>query len=151
MNARGVLYIVAAILIGVFVLANWTLLAASVELHLLIATIHAPLGVLILMIGAAILLIDLAVHTVSRRSWIRDRRLLTTDLESARQRVDREEESRTSALRVTLERELATMRGQLDRLLAGQSTLLAARAPERLTASRSGDSNGASSARLTES
>jgi uncharacterized integral membrane protein len=151
MNARGVLYIVAAILIGVFVLANWTLLAAPVELHLLIATIQAPLGVLILMIGAAILLIDLAVHAVSRRGWMRDRRLLTTDLESARQRADREEESRTSALRVTLERELATIRGQLDQLLAAQSASPAARPPIRLAESRPGDSSRASTARLTES
>lgn len=151
MNIRGVIYIVAAVLIGVFVLANWTLLAAPVELHLLIASIQAPLGVLILMIAAAILLIDLAVHTLSRRGWARDRRLLTTDLESARLRAEREEESRTSALRATLERELATIHGQLDQLLAGQSTLLAGRPPSRLTESRSGDSNRASSARFTES
>jgi hypothetical protein len=151
MNARGVLSIVAAILIAVFVLANWTLLAASVDLHLLIATIKAPLGVLILMIGATILLIDLAVHAVSRRGWMRDRRLLTTDLESARLRAEREEESRTNALRATLERELATIRGQLDQVLAGQSALLAVRSPTRLTDSRSGESNGVSSARLTKS
>lgn len=151
MNIRGVIYIVAAVLIGVFVLANWTLLAAPVELHLLIASIQAPLGVLILMIAAAILLIDLAVHTLSRRGWARDRRLLTTDLESARLRAEREEESRTSALRATLERELATIHGQLDQLLAGQSTLLAGRPPSRLTESRSDDSNRASSARFTES
>lgn len=144
MNARGVIFIVAGILLGVFVLANWTLLAASVDLNVLIARVHAPLGILILLIAAVIFLVDLAAHALTRRNWVRERQALGKDLEQARLRTEREEESRTAALRATVERELTTIRGQLDQLLAGQAALLGQRAP------RSPEPGGERSLRLTK-
>jgi uncharacterized integral membrane protein len=124
MNAKGVAYIVAAIVLGVFVLANWTLFAAAVELNFLIARVQAPLIILVLLVAGVILLIDLGIHAVSQRTWVRERRALRKDLESARLRAEHEEESRTGTLRVAMERELAAIRAQLDQLVAGQSALL---------------------------
>jgi uncharacterized integral membrane protein len=121
---KAVIYIVAAILVGVLMVANWTLLSTSIELQLLIARIQAPLGVVILLVAGLILLVDLAVHALTQHAWMRERRALTKDLEGARSRAEREEESRSGALRATLERELATIRAQLDQLTAGQSALL---------------------------
>ena len=85
MNAKGVAYIVAAIVLGVFVLANWTLFATAVELNLLIAQVQAPLIILMLLIAGVIWLVDLGVHALSRRAWVRERRALRKDLEAARQ------------------------------------------------------------------
>jgi uncharacterized integral membrane protein len=135
MKAKGVAYIVAAVLIGVFVMANWTLLIASIELNLLVAHVQAPLGVLILLVAGVILLADLAVHALSEHESSRERRALRQELDDSRLRADREEESRTAALRISMDRELSLIRGQLDQLLAGQSALLgrppAARSVER--------------------
>ncbi len=124
MNAKGVAYIVAAIIVGVFILANWTLFAATVELNFLIARVQAPLIILMLLVAGVILLVDLGVHALSRRAWVRERRALREDLEGARLRAEHEEESRTGTLRVAMERELAAIRAQLDQLVAGQSALL---------------------------
>ncbi len=49
---------------------------------------------------------------------------LARDLEAARLRADKVEESRTADLKRAVESELATIRAQLDRVLATQSTLL---------------------------
>jgi|SRR5688572_29256573 uncharacterized integral membrane protein len=124
MNAKGVAYIVAAIVLGVFVLANWTLFAASMELNFLIARVQAPLIVLVLLVAGVILLVDLGIHAVSQRAWVRERRTLQKELEAARLRAEHEEDSRTGTLRVALERELVAIRAQLDQLVAGQSALL---------------------------
>src|SRR5690349_15667625 len=110
MNAKGVAYIVAAVLLAVFVLANWTLFATAVELNFLIARVQAPLIILVLLVTGVILLIDLAVHALSQRAWVRERRALRKELDSARVRAEHEEESRIGALRITLERELAAIR-----------------------------------------
>jgi hypothetical protein len=128
MTAKGVVYIVAAVVLGVFVLANWALLAMPVELNLLIARVQTPFIVLILLVAGMILLVDLAVHALSQRAWVQERRALRKELEGARLRADHEEESRTGALRVTMDRELAAIRAQLDQVIAGQSALLG-RAP----------------------
>lgn len=128
MTAKGVAYIVAAAVLGVFVLANWPLFATAVELNLLIARVQTPLIVLILLVAGMILLIDLAVHALSQRAWVREHRTLRKELEGARLRAENEEESRTGALRVTMERELAAIRAQLDQVIAGQSAVLG-RAP----------------------
>ncbi len=128
MKAKGVAYIVGAVVIGVFVLANWTLFAMAVELNLLIARVQTPLIVLILLVGGMILLSDLAVHALSQRAWSRERRTLRKELEVTRLRAEPEEQSRAAALRVTMERELAAIRAQLDQVIAAQSALLG-RAP----------------------
>jgi uncharacterized integral membrane protein len=124
MNAKGVAYIVSAIVLGVFVLANWTLFAAAVELNLLIARVQAPLIILMLLVAGVILLVDLGVHALSQRAWVRERRALRKDLEAARLRAEHEEESRTGTLRLAMERQLVAIRAQLDQLLAGQSAML---------------------------
>ena len=124
MNPKGVAYIVAAIVLAAFVLANWALFAADVELNFLIARVQAPLIVVMLLVAGVILLVDLGAHALSRRAWVRERRALRKDLEGARLRADHEEESRTGTLRLSMERELLAIRGQLDQLVAGQSALL---------------------------
>jgi uncharacterized integral membrane protein len=127
MKPRSVLYMVALLLIGVFTLANWGLLTGPAELNPLIARIQAPLGVLIVLICGVLILVDLSVHALSQRAWTRERRTLAKDLDGLRLRAERDEESRTGALRAAMERELAAIRGQLDQLIAGQTTLHAQR------------------------
>jgi len=124
MNAKGVAYIVAAVVLGALVVANWTLFATSVEVNLLAARMQAPLVIVILLIAAVVSLVHLAVYASSRRAWTRERRTLTKDLEAARTRAEQEEDNRIGALRVSLDRELAAIRARLDQLLDGQSAAL---------------------------
>ena len=124
MRAKGVIYVLIAAVIAVFVVANWGLLMGPVEMDLLVARVQAPLAVLILLFAGVILLLDLSVHALGEYAWMRDRRALARDLEAARLRADKVEESRTADLKRAVESELATIRAQLDRVLATQSTLL---------------------------
>jgi uncharacterized integral membrane protein len=127
MKPRTVLYIVALVLIVVFALANWALLAGTVELNLLIVRVQAPLGVLLVLIAAVIVLIDLGLQALNQRSWTRERQTLVKELDSYRLRAGRDDDSRLEALRVAMDRDLAVIRGQLEKLIASQTTPAGAR------------------------
>jgi len=118
MKLRSVLYIVIGLLVLVLVLINWSVISLPTELHLIFATVRAPLGVLLILIAAAILAVDFTVYALNRLSWTRERRELAAQIEQQRLRADQAEESRIHALRETLERETAAIRAQLDELFA---------------------------------
>lgn len=122
MKPKSVLYIVAFVLVVVFALANWSLLAGAVQLNLLIIRIHAPLGVLMLLIAGVIALVDLGVQALNQRTWTRERRAMKKELDDYHLGAARDEASRSEALRVAMERELAVIRRQLDKLLASHAT-----------------------------
>lgn len=124
MGAKTIIYIVAAALLAVLVVANWALLAGAVELNLLITSVQAPLALLLLLFAGILLLLDLSVHALREYTWRRERRTLTSELQAARLLAEKEEVSRTGALKMTLQSELGTIRAQLDRVLAGQATVL---------------------------
>jgi len=124
MTARGVAYIVAAVLLAVFLAANWTLFATPVELNLLAMRIQTPLLIVVLSIVAVIALISLIIQASGRRAWTRERRALKSEIEASHVRVENAEESRVANMRVSVERELAAVRAQLAQLLDGQAALL---------------------------
>ncbi len=117
MKPRTVLYLLVFLVILVFVLANWNLLASPTELNLIITTVCAPGGIVGLLIVAVILLIDWGTHALSRRAWERERRQLSQEIERVRAQAEDAEASRLRALQETVERESSIIRGQLDRLL----------------------------------
>ncbi len=118
MRPRNVAYLIVLLLLVVFVLANWNVIASSHEISFLVGRVTAPLGVLILVIAALVFAIDLVSHAFSRRSWDQERRGLSQEMERLRLRAEQAEESRIEAVRDLIERETAVIRGQLDRLLA---------------------------------
>ncbi len=118
MRPRNVLFIVLALLLLVIVLINWSVVSQSTELNLIVAKVNAPLGVLLVLIAAAILAVDFTVHSLNRLSWARERRELTAQIERQRVLADQAEESRIRALTEKLEQETAGIHAKLDRLLA---------------------------------
>jgi len=118
MRPRNVAFIVIALLLLFIVLANWSVIVQPTQLNLLITTLNAPLGLLIVLVGMAVFAIDFTVHSLSRLSWSRERRELTAQIERQRLLADQAEESRVRALQEQLEREAASIRAQLDRLSA---------------------------------
>jgi uncharacterized integral membrane protein len=118
MRPRTVIYIVIGLLLLVLVLINWSVIAQSTQLNLIFATVQAPLGVLIILIAGAILAVDFTVYSLNRLSWTRERRDLAAQIEQQRLRADQAEESRIRGLRETMEKEMGTIRAQLDQLFA---------------------------------
>ena len=124
MRANGVIYVVTAAVLAVFALANWQLLMQSVEMNLLVARVQTPLVVVFLLFAGILLLLDFAVHAVREHSWIRERRALARDLEIARLRAEQDMASRTGLEAGSVQRDLAIIRTQLERVVAAQSALL---------------------------
>lgn len=122
MSAKGVIYILAGIVLAVLVVANWSLLSGPVELNLLVARFQAPLALLLLLFAGIVLLGSLSVQALKEYAWRRERRTLASQLEAARLIAEKEEASRTGALKATLQNELAAIRAQLDRVLARQGS-----------------------------
>jgi uncharacterized integral membrane protein len=116
MRLRNVLYLIIGLLLLFIVLINWHVIAQSTELNLLFGKVNAPLGVLILLIGAGVFVVDYTAHSLSRMSWARERRELNAQIERQRLLADQAEESRIRALQEVMERELAAIRAQLERL-----------------------------------
>ena len=112
----AIVFIAIAVLLLFIVLANWAVIAQPTELNLLVTTLNAPLGLLFLIVALAVFTIDFAVHSFSRLSWSRERRDLTAQIERQRVLADQAEESRIRELREAMERELAGIRVQLERL-----------------------------------
>jgi uncharacterized integral membrane protein len=118
MRMRNVLYLAVGILLLCIVLINWHIIAQSTELDLLFVKVNAPLGVLILLIGAGVFVVDYAVHSLNRLSWSRERRELNAQIERQRLLADEAEASRLRALTEKLESEMAAVRAQLEALAA---------------------------------
>ena len=116
MRPRNVIFIIIALLLLFIVLANWSVLAQPIELHLLITTVNASLGVLFFIVALAIFAIDFTVHSISRISWSRERRDLTAQIERQRLLADKAEESRIQELRALIQQEMAALHAKLERL-----------------------------------
>jgi uncharacterized integral membrane protein len=116
MKARTVAYIIVLILVVVFLLANWSVISMPVEISFLVASVRAPLGVLIVLVAFAIFGLDFISNALDRNTWLRERRELAADMEQLRLRADQVEQSRLRDLRETVERETAAIRAQLERL-----------------------------------
>jgi hypothetical protein len=114
---------IVAVVAAAFFIANWTILSSPVAVNLLLARVETPLAVLLLLCAGLVLLLDWVVHAFGEHSWRAERRQLLAELNSVRLRAEKEEESRTQALRVSVEREFAAVRAQLDRVLMGVQML----------------------------
>jgi uncharacterized integral membrane protein len=116
MKARTVAYIIVLLLVVVFLLANWHVISMPVEISFLVTSFRAPLGVLIVLVAAAIFVLDFVSNALARSSWSRERRELTAEVQQLRLRADEAEHSRIKELHETVERETAAIRAQLERL-----------------------------------
>jgi uncharacterized integral membrane protein len=121
MKIRTVLYIIVLLIVLAFLLANWRAISNPSDLNFFVARIHAPVGVLILLVAAVIAAIAFIAHGLARYSWQRERRSLAQEIEQLRARAEAVEQSHLQELREVIERETAAIRGQLERLLGNPS------------------------------
>lgn len=110
MKILGPLIFVGLILLGVFALANWSVLSAPTTLSFVAFSLEAPLGLVLL----GTILVFVALFTVYvlvlRTSMLMDTRRHANELRDQHQLAEKAEASRLSELRSQLEREFAQVR-----------------------------------------
>jgi uncharacterized integral membrane protein len=116
MRPRSVLYVILLLLLAVFVLANWKIVAAPTEVNLLFTTVRAPGAIIGLSILSIVLLMDWSLHALNRLAWERERRHLTQEMERLRAEVLAAEGSRLHTLQEELKSQFALIINRLDRL-----------------------------------
>lgn len=126
MRLLGALGILVLGLLAAFVIANWQVLAAPVEVSLLVATINAPAGV-ILLGGTALLLVLLGAYTLSlHTSTLLEARRHAKELREQRLLADQAEASRFTELNAAMQKEFADLRVELQKVSNESSNSLAA-------------------------
>jgi uncharacterized integral membrane protein len=110
MKLLGALGILVMGLLTAFVIANWGVLAAPVEVSLLVATINAPVGIILL--GAtALLLTLLGAYTLTlHTSTLLEARRHAKELREQRLLADQAEASRFTELGNAMRAEFAALR-----------------------------------------
>lgn len=126
MRLLGALGILVLGLLAAFTIANWHVLAMPVEVSLLVATIQAPAGI-ILLGGTALLLVLLGAYTLSlHTSTLLEARRHAKELREQRLLADQAEASRFTELNAAMQKEFADLRAEMQRMFTESSNSLAA-------------------------
>ncbi len=110
MRSRTLLLVVAAALVVVFALLNWSEFTRTTPLNLGWTTVNAPLGLLLLGVLALAAIAFLASSAVNHSRHVRQEREQAKALQAQRELADRAEASRFIDLRKTLEAHLRETR-----------------------------------------
>ena len=110
MKVRTALLLLVLIALTVFTVVNWSAFTTPTHLSLLVTTVEAPLGVLMLILTAAVVVAFLAFVVYLQATTAREARRLTKELHSQRELADRAEASRFTELRSFIAQELTVLR-----------------------------------------
>jgi uncharacterized integral membrane protein len=102
--------LVLLILAALFTALNWSAFTTPTQLSLLVTTVQAPLGVLMLILTGAIVAAFLVFLVFLQTTTALEARRLAKELKSQRELADRAEASRFTELRTFLVEELAALR-----------------------------------------
>jgi uncharacterized integral membrane protein len=123
MKLPTIVLLLLLIVVALFTASNWTAFTAPTQLSLIVTTVQAPLGALMLILMGAIIAAFLVFLVYLQTSTALEARRIAKELKSQRELADRAEASRFTELRTFLAQELASLR-----TLSGESdTKLAAR------------------------
>jgi uncharacterized integral membrane protein len=123
MSIRTVGLVLLLALLAVFVIVNWSAFTTPTSLSLLVGTVEAPLGLLMLMVTALLGVVFLAYLVWLQTSVLLESRRLARELAAQRQLADQAESSRFTELRTHIDQSingLAAQIGELDDRLAGR-------------------------------
>jgi uncharacterized integral membrane protein len=98
------------ILVALFTALNWSAFTTPTQLSLIVTTVQAPLGVLMLILTGAIVAAFLVFLVFLQTTTALEARRLAKELKSQRELADRAEASRFTELRDFLAQELAALR-----------------------------------------
>ncbi|MBU0601067.1 MAG: hypothetical protein KKD25_01535 [Gammaproteobacteria bacterium] len=121
MKLIGALGILVLGLLSAFVIANWQVLVMPVSVSLLVASIDAPAGI-ILLGGTALLLVLLGAYTLTlHTSTLFEARRHAKEMREQRLLADQAEASRFTELNASMQKEFADLREAIKQF-AGEST-----------------------------
>jgi uncharacterized integral membrane protein len=98
------------ILVALFTALNWSAFTTPTQLSLIVTTVQAPLGVLMLILTGAIIAAFLVFLVFLQTTTALEARRLAKELKSQRELADRAEASRFTELRNFLAEELTALR-----------------------------------------
>lgn len=114
MPARTLLVLITLALVALFAAVNWPAFTASTELSLIVATVQAPLGLILLALLALEAVVFFVYVTALQAQRLADARRYSQSVQQQMQLAEKAEASRLTELRGMLETELAALRTRLD-------------------------------------
>jgi uncharacterized protein HemX len=119
MRIRTVLLLLCIGLLAVFAALNWSAFVTPTSLSLGIATVEAPLGLVLLAIVGAMALAFIAYMAVWQGTVLADARRHARELQAQRELADRAEASRFTELRGVIEQQLERLSGRIEQSQEG--------------------------------
>lgn len=114
MRTLGWIALAALVLLALFAVANWSLLAEPATLNFLAFDVRGPLGFILLGVTLGFVALFTLYALSLRTSALMETRRHLKELQAQRELADRAEASRFTTLGSQLEQELARMRAQID-------------------------------------
>lgn len=114
MNVRMILTVLALLLFGAFVAVNWSAFLVPTTLSLLVATVEAPLGLVLLGVLAGVTGLFLVYMAWWQGRVLLETRRHTQELQAQRTLADQAEASRFTALQTEMKAELAKLAAHVD-------------------------------------
>lgn len=110
MSLRSILLVIILVLLTVFTTVNWQTFITPTHLNLIVTSVDAPLGLVMLGFTAALAAVLLAYALKVQLNALSDSRRQTEELRRQRELADQAEASRFTELRQYLEKEIASLR-----------------------------------------
>jgi uncharacterized integral membrane protein len=133
MSVRTLLVVIVVGLLAIFAMVNWSTFVAPTHLSLVVTSVEAPLGLVMLGFTAVLAAVLLAYALKVQVNALSDSRRQSEELRRQRELADQAEASRFTDLKQYLERELATIKeaqqeseGRLREELATSTNTLSA-------------------------
>lgn len=109
MSLRNVFLLLLVVVLAVFTIVNWSAFIAPTTLSLVVATVNAPLGLIMLVITGLLAALFLAYVTYLQSTVILEARRSAREITAQREIADRAEASRFTELRMFLEERLGAL------------------------------------------
>lgn len=114
MSLVPIIVLVAMLMFGVFVAVNWSVFVAPTSLSLLVTTVEAPLGLILLGVLASVTVVFAATMAWWQARVLLETRRHTQELQAQRALADQAEASRFTALQGVLQAEMARLAERVD-------------------------------------
>lgn len=114
MKPLGLLILLALLVLGAFVMANWGVLTAPTTLSLIVFSLQGPLGIILLVMMLVLALLFALYGMSLRTSMFVAGRQHAQELRAQRELAERAEASRVTELRAHFDREFEQLRGEVQ-------------------------------------
>jgi DNA anti-recombination protein RmuC len=109
MKIVGPLILAGLVLLGIFTLANWSVLSAQTTLSFVAFSLEAPLGLLLLGVLLVFVALFATYILILRTTMLMDARRYARELETQHQLAEKAEASRLNELRGQLDQQFAKL------------------------------------------